>query len=155
MIFGVPAPPKNERKWLQKGVAAATGRQDRLGSLLGSMLERWWPRDGAQNRSQKNSGSKLEFEVMFGRILINGLWEVVLETSLRLGERERKTGTNSANKHRCLKLFLHALSYRYRVHSVRLGARRRNSTTAKTDQHLCFLWWNLRKRHLRAQRDNP
>ena len=75
-------------------------------------------------------------------------------TFLWLGWRERKKGTESAHKHRFVKLFLHAFSYRFRVSSVRLGARRCKSTTSKTAQNHWFLWWNLRMRHLRAQRDN-
>ena len=69
MIFGVPAPPKNERKWLQKRVAAATGRQERLGGLLGLILERFWAHVGVQNRSKNASKSKLEFDAMLGRFL--------------------------------------------------------------------------------------
>ena len=66
MIFGVPPPPKNDRKWLQKRVAAATGREERLGGLLGPMLERFWLHVGAQNRSQNGSINKLEFEAILG-----------------------------------------------------------------------------------------
>ena len=69
MIFGVPAPPKNERKWLQKRVAAATGRQERLGGLLGLILERFWAHVGVPNRSKNASKSKLEFDAMLGRFL--------------------------------------------------------------------------------------
>ena len=84
-----------------------------------------------------------------------GLWEIILGTFLRLGWRQRKKGTKSANKHMFLKLLLHAFSYRFRVYSVRLGARRRKSTTSKTASNHWFLWWNLRMRHLRAQHDKP
>ena len=67
MILGVPAPPKNERKWLQKRLAAATGRQERLGGLLGSILERFWAHVGVPNRSKNASKSKLEFDVILER----------------------------------------------------------------------------------------
>ena len=46
-----------------------------------------------------------------------GLWEVILGTFWRLGWRERKKGTTSTHKHRFVKLFLHAFSYRFRVYS--------------------------------------
>ena len=55
----------------------------------------------------------------------------MLGTFWRLGWRERKKGTKSANKHRMFKHLLHAFSYRFRVYSVRLGARRRKSRTEK------------------------
>ena len=48
MILGVPAPPKKERKWLQKRVAAATGHQERLGGLWG----RFWSVFGLMLGSQ-------------------------------------------------------------------------------------------------------
>ena len=70
MIFGVPAPPKKERKWLQKRVAAATGRQERLGGLLGSILDRFWAHVGVPNRSKNASKSKLEFDVILKRFLV-------------------------------------------------------------------------------------
>ena len=69
MILGVPAPPKKERKWLQKRAAAATGHQERLGGLLGSILERFWAHVGVPNRSKNASKSKLEFDAMLGRFL--------------------------------------------------------------------------------------
>ena len=101
-----------------------------------SIFERFWvpfgPPFGVQNRPwnapRATSRPILPSWRVPGRVP-EGLWEVILVTFLRLGWRERKKGTKSTHKHRFVKLFLPAFSYRFRVYSVRLGARRRKSTT--------------------------
>ena len=127
-----------------------------------SFFERFWApfraHFGVQNRPWNAPRAKRRPILPSWRVpgkVPEGLWEVILVTFLRLGWRERKKGTKSANKHRMFKHLLHAFSYRFRVYSVRLGARRRKSTTSKTASNHWFLWWNLRIRHWRAQHDKP
>ena len=128
--------PKMAPKWLQNGPVWAWIKKVwvwikkvwscinfgcNLGPLFG-VPNRAWNAPRATRRPISSSWR------VPGRVP-EGLWEVILVTFLRLGWRERKKGTKSTHKHRFVKLFLHAFSYRFRVYSVRLGARRRKSTT--------------------------